>query len=86
MKRYLSLLLAIALTATTSTTSSVVSATFAGKAMLISTADKSLAEREAERAQADTAMPEDSPTPIPFSTSRPESLVLLDRVQNLNVS
>ena len=85
MNRYLAPLLAIALMATTSPTSPVVTAIPAGQATIISTADKSLAEREAERAQADTAMPEDSPTPIPFSTSRPECLVLLDRAsQNFN--
>jgi hypothetical protein len=53
----------------------VANAVRAEKAALIAQMDKSLAEREAERAQADTAMPEDSPTPIPFSTSRPECLV-----------
>jgi PEP-CTERM motif len=49
----------------------------AERAAIIADMDKSLAEREAERAQADTAMPEDSPTPIPFSTSRPACLVSL---------
>jgi hypothetical protein len=37
--------------------------------------EKSLVEREQARIEADTATPEDSPTPIPFSLDRPESFV-----------
>jgi hypothetical protein len=55
----------------------VAQAVRAEQAAILADMDKSLAEREAERAQADTAMPEDSPTPIPFSTSRPACLASL---------
>jgi hypothetical protein len=42
---------------------------------LLEAADKSLVEREEARIEADTATPEASPTPCPFSLERPESLV-----------
>jgi hypothetical protein len=37
--------------------------------------EKSLVEREEERLDAGSALPEDGPTPVPFSLSRPESVV-----------
>ena len=37
--------------------------------------EKSLVEREEDRLDADSALPEDSPTPVPFTSSRPDFVV-----------
>jgi hypothetical protein len=50
----------------------------AERAAVLADLEKSLVEREAARAEADTAMPEDSPAAIPFSISRPDELVSTD--------
>lgn len=46
--------------------------------------DKSLVEREQERIEADSASPEASPAPIPFSLSRPEAYASNDATPSVD--